>query len=278
MSEQKVSVLSLREKKAKGEKITMITAYDFPTAELVDQAGVDTILVGDSLGMVVLGYSDTLSVTLDDMIHHGRAVARGARRAMVIVDLPFMTYQVSREQAMSNAGRVIRETGAQAVKLEGGEEIAEAIRGITSAGVPVIGHLGLTPQSVGQLGGYKVQGKDLEAARRMIGDALALEQAGACAVVLECVPSPLASLISAKLSIPAIGIGAGADCDGQVLVYHDVLGLYTGRRPKFVKQYTDARAEMLGGVQGFIREVREGLFPSEEHGFAMPQSVVDQLK
>ncbi len=278
MNAQKVTTLTLREKKAGGEKITMLTAYDFPTAVLVDEAGVDTILVGDSLGMVVLGYTDTLAVTLDDMIHHGRAVARGVKRAMVIIDLPFMTYQISREQAMSSAGRVIRETGAQAVKLEGGAEIAEAVRGITGAGVPVLGHLGLTPQSVGQLGGYKVQGKDAATARKLLDDALTLEAAGAFGVVLECVPWPLAKLITEKLTIPTIGIGAGLFCDGQVLVYHDVMGLYTGHRPKFVKQYANAREEMLKGVAAYIREVQEGCFPSEEHGFGMPESVIEKLK
>jgi 3-methyl-2-oxobutanoate hydroxymethyltransferase len=278
MSAQKVTTLTLREKKAAREKITMLTAYDYPTAALVDEAGIDAILVGDSLGMVVLGYTDTLSVTLDDMIHHGRAVARGVKRAMVIIDLPFMTYQISREQAMESAGRAVRETGAQAVKLEGGAEVAGAVRGITGAGVPVLGHLGLTPQSVGQLGGYKVQGKDSAAARKMLDDALTLEAAGAFGVVLECVPTPLAKLITEKLSIPTIGIGAGRYCDGQVLVYHDVMGLYTGHRPKFVKQYARARDAMLNGVAAYIKEVKEGVFPAEEHSFAMPESVLDDLR
>ena len=274
----KVTTLSLREMKKQGEKITMLTAYDYPTAELVDEAGVDTILVGDSLGMVVLGYQDTLAVTLEDMIHHGRAVARAAKRAMVIIDLPFMTYQISREQAMANAGRVIQETVAQAVKLEGGEEIAEAVRGITGAGVPVLGHLGLTPQSVGQMGGFKVQGKDLETARKLVRDALILEEAGAVGVVLECVPWAVAKIITEKLSIPTIGIGAGKYCDGQVLVYHDVMGLYTGHRPKFVKQYARARQEMMNGVAAYIQEVQQGAFPGEEHSFGMPEAVVEELK
>jgi 3-methyl-2-oxobutanoate hydroxymethyltransferase len=278
MSAQKVTTLTLREKKAAREKITMLTAYDYPTAALVDEAGIDAILVGDSLGMVVLGYTDTLSVTLDDMIHHGRAVARGVKRAMVIIDLPFMTYQISREQAMESAGRAVRETGAQAVKLEGGAEVAGAVRGITGAGVPVLGHLGLTPQSVGQLGGYKVQGKDSAAARKMLDDALTLEAAGAFGVVLECVPTPLAKLITEKLSIPTIGIGAGPFCDGQVLVYPDVMGLYTGHRPRFVKQYARARDAMLNGVAAYIKEVKEGVFPAEEHSFAMPESVLDDLR
>lgn len=274
---QKVTTLTLREMKSRGEKITMLTAYDYPTAELVDEAGTDTILVGDSLGMVVLGYPDTLAVTLEDMIHHGRAVVRGARRAMVIIDLPFMTYEISREQAMASAGRAIRETGAQAVKLEGGREVSGAVQGITGAGIPVVGHLGLTPQSVAQLGGFKVQGKDVDSARRLVEDALILEEAGACAVVLECIPWPLAALITEKLAIPTIGIGAGLHCDGQVLVYHDVMGLYTGHRPKFVREYARARQVMLEGASAYIKEVRQGAFPAAEHGFNMPQAVVDQL-
>ena len=237
MPEGKITIIDLKEKKKAKEKITMLTAYDYPTSELVDEAGVDTILVGDSLGMVVLGYKDTLAVTLDEMIHHARAVVRGAKRAMVIIDMPFMTYQIGREQAMSNAARAIQESGADAVKLEGGEEIIEAVKGITGAGIPVIGHLGLTPQSVGQMGGFKVQGKDMQTALKMVNDARMLEEAGAFGIVLECVPWLLARLITEQLSIPTIGIGAGEHCDGQVLVYHDVMGLYTGKRPKFVKQY-----------------------------------------
>lgn len=275
---EKVTTLTLQEMKKKGEKITMLTAYDYPMAELLDEAGVDTILIGDSLGMVVLGYRDTLAVTLEDMIHHGRAVARAAKRAMVIIDLPFMTYQISREQAMASAGRAIQETGAQAVKLEGGREVTEAVNGITGAGVPVLGHLGLTPQSVGQLGGFKVQGKDVATARKLLDDALALEEAGAFGVVLECVPWPLAKLVTERLSIPTIGIGAGPYCDGQVLVYHDVMGLYTGHRPKFVKQYAKARQEMMSGVGSYLKEVREGLFPTDEHSFSMPEEVLEKLK
>ncbi len=277
MPEGKVTILDLKEKKNAGDKITMLTAYDYPTARIVDEAGVDTILVGDSLGMVVLGYKDTLSVTLDDMIHHGRAVARGAERAMVIIDLPFMTYQISREQAMENAARTIRETGADAVKLEGGAEIEEAVRGITGAGIPVIGHLGLTPQSVGQMGGFKVQGRDIQAALRMVNDARKLEAAGAFGIVLECVPWMLARLITRVVSIPTIGIGAGEQCDGQVLVYHDVMGLYTGKRPRFVKQFAQARAEMEKGVEDFIQEVKEGKFPAEEHRFDMPEDIFEKL-
>ncbi len=277
MAEGKVSIIDLKDKKKAGEKITMLTAYDYPTAELVDEAGVDTILVGDSLGMVVLGYKDTLAVTLDDMIHHGRAVARGAKRAMVIIDMPFMTYQIGREQAMTNAARAIQETGADAVKLEGGVEIIEAVKGITDAGIPVIGHLGLTPQSVGQMGGFKVQGKDMQTALKMVTDAKKLEAAGAFAIVLECIPWLVARLITNLISIPTIGIGAGEYCDGQVLVYHDVMGLYTGKRPKFVKQYSRAREEMERGVQSYIEEVKNGSFPSDEHRFNMSEEIFEKL-
>ncbi|HHX86935.1 MAG TPA: 3-methyl-2-oxobutanoate hydroxymethyltransferase, partial [Firmicutes bacterium] len=208
---------------------------------------------------------------------HGRAVVRGARRAMVIIDLPFMTYEISREQAMSSAGRVIQETGAQAVKLEGGREVSGAVQGITGAGIPVVGHLGLTPQSVAQLGGFKVQGRDVDSARSLVEDALSLEEAGACAVVLECIPWPLARLVTEKLTIPTIGIGAGSCCDGQVLVYHDVMGLYTGHRPKFVREYARARQVMLEGASTYIKEVQQGTFPAGEHSFNMSRQVVDQL-
>ncbi|MGI5875211.1 MAG: 3-methyl-2-oxobutanoate hydroxymethyltransferase [Dethiobacteria bacterium] len=272
------TTLDFKKMKENNEKITMITAYDFPTAQLVDEAGVETILVGDSLGMVVLGYQDTLPVTLDDMIHHGKAVVRGSKKAFVIVDMPFLTYEVSPKNALRNAGRIIQESGAQAVKLEGGLEIIEAVRAITQAGIPLVGHLGLTPQSVGQLGGFKVQGKDPTVARKMVEDSLALEEAGACMVVLECIPWQLAKLITAKLSIPVIGIGAGLHCDGQVLVYHDVMGLYTGKRPKFVKQYANAREEMLKGVKAYMSEVRDGSFPEEKHVFTMPEEVLEQIK
>ena len=278
MSVNRLTTLDLREMKQKNEKITMITAYDYPTAELVDEAGAETILVGDSLGMVVLGYPDTLSVSLDEMIHHGKAVVRGSKRAFVIIDMPFLTYQVNSEEALRNAGITIQKTGGQGVKLEGGVEISEAVRKITQTGIPVVGHLGLTPQSAGQLGGFKVQGRDLKAARKMIDDALVLEEAGAFMLVLECVPWQLAQLITEKLSIPVIGIGAGKYCDGQVLVYHDVMGLYTGKRPKFVKQYANARGEMLQGVNNYMAEVRNVSFPGEEHIFTMPAEALQALK
>lgn len=277
MSVTRLTTLDLREMKKKNEKITMITAYDYPTAELVDEAGAETILVGDSLGMVVLGYPDTLSVSLDEMIHHGKAVVRGSKQAFVIIDMPFLTYQINSEDALRNAGRTIQETGGQGVKLEGGVEISEAVRKITQAGVPVVGHLGLTPQSAGQMGGFKVQGRDIKAARKMIDDALILEEVGAFMLVLECVPWQLAQLITEKLSIPVIGIGAGRHCDGQVLVYHDVMGLYTGKRPKFVKQFADARTEMLHGVNNYIEEVKNVSFPGEEHIFTMPAEALAEL-
>lgn len=273
----RLTTLDIKEMKVRGEKISMITAYDFPTAELVDEAGVDTILVGDSLGMVVLGYEDTLSVTLEDMIHHGKAVVKGSNRGLVIVDMPFLTYQISKEEALRNAGRIVQETGAQAVKLEGGVEIGEAVKLITQAGIPVVGHLGLTPQSAGQLGGFKVQGRDPKVAKKMINDALSLEEAGSFLLVLECVPWQLSKVIAEKLTIPVVGIGAGISCDGQVLVYHDVMGLYTGKRPKFVKQYAQAREEMQKGVNEYIRELKEGVFPEEKHSFTMPQEVLDEI-
>lgn len=273
----RVTTFDLREKKGKGEKSTMLTAYDYSQAKVVDEAGVDMILVGDSLGMVVLGYENTLAVTLEEMIHHGKAVVRGSQRAMVVMDLPFMTYQVNRDDALRNAGRVIQETGAQAVKLEGGIEVVEAVRGMVEAGIPVMGHLGLTPQSVGQLGGYKVQGKDKEAAKKMFEDAKALEEAGAFAIVLECVPWQLAEFITAQLSIPIIGIGAGKNCDGQVLVFHDVLGLFDEFRPKFVKQYLNLREEMVKGIKDYVGEVKKGDFPGEEHIFNLGESLEELL-
>ncbi len=277
MADKRLTTLALKEMKQKNEKIAMITAYDYPTAQLVDEAGAETILVGDSLGNVVLGYKDTLSVTLDDMIHHGSAAVRGSERALVIVDMPFLTYQVNAEDALRNAGRIIQQTGAQAVKVEGGLEIIDAVKSMTQTGIPVVGHLGLTPQSVGQLGGYRVQGRDPTVARKIIEDAFALEAAGAFMVVLECVPWQLAKIVTEKLSIPVIGIGAGKFCDGQVLVYHDVMGLYTGKRPKFVKQYAPARDVMLKGVHEYISEVKDSSFPEERHTYTMSEEALAGL-
>ena len=263
----KFTTASFKEAKERGEKITMITGYDYSTARLEDEAGVDAILVGDSLGMVMLGYEDTLRVTMEDMIHHSAAVARGAKNAMVVTDMPFMSYQTSVYDAVVNAGRLIKEGHAQAVKLEGGVKIKEHIRAITDASIPVMGHIGMTPQSVNEFGGFKVQGKSTDAARRIIEDAKAVEEAGAFAVVLECVPAELAAHITKILSIPTIGIGAGAGCDGQVLVYQDMLSLYGDFKPKFVKRFANAGEEMQKGIKAYIDEVKAGTFPSEEHTF-----------
>jgi 3-methyl-2-oxobutanoate hydroxymethyltransferase len=245
---------------------------------MFDEAGVDIILVGDSLGNVVLGYETTLPVTLADMLHHGKAVCRGVTRALVAVDMPFMSYQVSVEEAVRNAGRLMQETGAQAVKLEGGQAVAPAVRAIVAAGVPVVAHSGLTPQSVHQLGGFRVQGRDDVTARQLLADAAALAEAGAFALVLECVPDALAERISRTIPIPTIGIGAGAGCDGQVLVYHDLLGLFNNAgKPRFVKQYKNLYAEAVAGVGQFVAEVRQRQFPTPEYSFAMTPEVLDKL-
>ena len=265
MAEQKITTSVIREKKIKGEKITMLTAYDYATAIVLDESGVDIILVGDSLGMVVLGYDSTLPVTMEDMLHHTKAVARGTKRALVIADMPFLSYQVSTEEALRNAGKFLKEAGAQGVKLEGGREIADLIRKITSIGIPVMAHLGLTPQSVHQLGGYKIQGKDDATAKKLIEDARMIEEAGAFSVVLECVPAALAGKISQAIAIPTIGIGAGVDCDGQVLVINDMLGMFERFTPKFVKKYGNLNAQMKEGVKKYIDEVKSGAFPDEEH-------------
>ncbi|MDR9786659.1 MAG: 3-methyl-2-oxobutanoate hydroxymethyltransferase [Peptococcaceae bacterium MAG4] len=275
---EKVTTATIRKMKAEGTPITMLTAYDYSMAKILDEAGIDMILVGDSLGNVVLGYDSTLPVTMDDMVHHVKAVCRGASRALVVADMPFMSYQVSLEEALRNAGRFMKETGAKAVKLEGGREIIETIRAIVNAGIPVVGHLGLTPQYVHQLGGYRVQGKDTAAAEKMIDDALALEEAGVFAIVLECVPSPLGRLITEKLKVAAtIGIGAGPHCDGQVLVVNDLLGLYPGHTPRFVKKYANLHEQVNGAIKQYIDEVRERSFPGPEHCFPMSDEVLKKL-
>ena len=266
---KKVTTLTLRQKKERGEPITMLTAYDYPTALIMDEAGMDVILVGDSLGMVVLGYENTLPVTMEDMLHHCRAVARGAKTAMLIGDMPFMSYQTSTEEAVRNAGRFLQNGGMDAIKLEGGHERAEAIRMIAAAGIPVMGHLGLTPQSVHQLGGFRPQGKSAIAAKRLLEDALRLEDAGCFSIVLESVPARLGTLISQKLSIPTIGIGAGAGCDGQVLVTHDALGLFERFTPKFVKKYADLHSEMQRAFTEYIADVQARTFPAAEHTVEM---------
>ncbi len=273
----KITTATIREKKQKGEPVVMLTAYDYPWAKMFDEAGVEMLLVGDSLGNVVLGYDSTLPVTMDDMVHHGKAVCRGAKNAMVVVDMPFMSYQVSIEDALRNAGRIMKETGAQAVKLEGGSEMAPTVAAIVAAGIPVVAHIGLTPQSVHQLGGFKVQGKGADGAQKLIDDAIKLEEAGAFSIVLECVPALLAERISKKIGIPTIGIGAGAGCDGQVLVYHDMLGLFTGFTPKFVKKYRNLHDDIVKGVEEYVADVRARAFPGEEHTFKIDQEVLDKL-
>ena len=269
---KKITTLALREKKERGQPITMLTAYDYPTGLAMDRAGVDAILVGDSLGMVVLGYENTLPVTMDDMIHHCRAVARGAKSPLLIGDMPFLSYQVSVSEAVRNAGRFLQEGGMDAIKLEGGRERAECVQAITGAGVPVMGHLGLTPQSVHQLGGFRPQGRTAQTAKRLIEDALLLQEAGCFGMVLESVPGRLAGLISRRLSIPTIGIGAGAECDGQVLVTHDLLGLFDRFTPKFVKRYADLHALMTEAFSAYIEDVQARSFPSQDHTVEMEDS------
>ena len=264
---EKVTTQSIKKMKQDGEKVTMLTAYDYSTAALLDQVGIDILLVGDSLGMVVLGYETTLPVTMEEMLHHTRAVSRATKRAMVVGDMPFMSYQVSTEQALKNAGRFLKEADAHAVKLEGGIEIADTVKKLVDSGIPVMGHLGLTPQSIHQLGGYGVQGKEDKAARKMINDAIALEQAGVFSLVLECVPTALAKDITEKVSVPTIGIGAGVYCDGQVLVTHDLLGIFEKFVPKFVKKYVELNKPIKKAVSEFIEEVKKGKFPGPEHSF-----------
>ena len=273
----KHTVSTFAEAKRKGKRIAMLTAYDYSTARLEDEAGIHAILVGDSLGNVVLGYEDTLSVTMEDMIHHGRAVARGAKNALVVVDMPFMSYQTSVYDAVVNAGRLMKEGRAQAVKLEGGAEVAAQVKAIVEAGIPVMGHLGLTPQSINAFGGFKVQGKTEAAARKLIEDAKALEAAGAFSVVLECVPAKLAAKVTEAVGIPTIGIGAGAGCDGQVLVYQDMLGMFSDFTPKFVKRYANVGEAMREAFATYVDEVGAGTFPAEEHTYAIADEVLEKL-
>lgn len=279
---KKVTTQALRRMKSRREPISMLTAYDYPTALAMDQAGVDVILVGDSLGMVVLGYANTLPVTMEDMLHHCKAVARGAKTALLIGDMPFMSYQVSVPEAVRNAGRFLQEAGMDAVKLEGGSERLEAIRAIVSAGIPVMGHLGLTPQSVHQLGGFRPQGRDGSAARKLLDEALLLQDAGCFSLVLESIPARLAAYVTERLEIPTIGIGAGPDCDGQVLVTHDLLGLFERFTPKFVKKYANLHGEMLRAFAEYIGEVQRHAFPDASHAVEMPdeewRAFIDSLK
>ena len=274
---KKVTTLTYRQKKERGEIITMLTAYDYPTAMAMDKAGVDSILVGDSLAMVVLGYENTLPVTMEEMLHHCRAVSRGAKTALLVGDMPFMSYQVSTQEALRNAGRFLQQGGMDAVKLEGGRERADAIRAITGAGIPVMGHIGLTPQSVHQLGGFRAQGKTASAAKRLLEDAMILEEAGCFSIVLESVPARLAELISKKISVPTIGIGAGNGCDGQVLVTHDLLGLFDRFTPKFVKKYADFHHEMQRAFADYIEDVETKRFPAPEHTVEMADEQWDEL-
>ena len=277
MNVLKNTVATFAKMKANGEKISMLTCYDYSTAKLQEEAGINAILVGDSLGNVMLGLPDTLSVTMEDMITYGRSVARACHNTMVVIDMPFMSYQVSVEQAVENAGRLMKEGRANAVKLEGGAAVCPQIKAITSAGIPVVAHLGLTPQSVNALGGNRIQGKSEEAARRLIDDALAIEEAGAFALTLECIPAPLASLITKKLSIPTIGIGAGAGCDGQILVYQDMLGLFSDYTPKFAKHFAELGQQMKEAFAAYISEVQSGAFPAAEHTFKMEDEVLKKL-
>ncbi len=271
------TVLTFKNAKQNNKRIAMLTAYDYSTAKLMDEAGINAILVGDSLGMVVLGYEDTLQVTMEDMLHHTRAVARGAKNTLIVSDMPFMSYQTSVYDAVCNAGRLIKEGHANAVKLEGGSVVCPQIRAIVDASIPVMAHIGLTPQSVNVFGGFKVQGKDQEAARQLIDSAKAVEQAGAFAVVLECIPAKLAHIISQSISIPTIGIGAGNGCDGQVLVYQDMLGLFSNITPKFVKCYADIGSQMKTAFIQYINEVQSGEFPAPEHGFGIEDTLIEKL-
>lgn len=277
MSDKQKTIQSFKTAKAEGRRIAMLTAYDYTMASLLDEAGVDCLLVGDSLAMVMLGYENTLRVTMDEMIHHTKAVARAAKHALLIGDMPFLSYHVSTEAAVLNAGRFIQEGGAQAVKLEGGSDVIDKVRAIIKAQIPVLGHLGLTPQSVNIFGGFKRQGQDIETARQMIDDALLLQDAGVFGLILECVPDGLAKVITEKLEIPTIGIGAGVHCDGQVLVIQDLLGMFRRMQPKFVKTYTDGGDATVSAVKRYIQEVQSGEFPAAQHSFSMDESVLAKL-
>ncbi|MDO4545792.1 MAG: 3-methyl-2-oxobutanoate hydroxymethyltransferase [Bacillota bacterium] len=273
----KNTVASLMKMKEKGEKISMLTCYDYSTARLMEDAGVNMLLVGDSLGNTMLGYPDTLAVTMDDMIHHGAAVVRGCKETFVVIDMPFMSYQASVYDAVVNAGRLIKETGGNAVKLEGGAAVKEQIRAITDAGIPVVAHIGMTPQSVNTFGGFKVQGKSEAQAAQILQDAYDVQEAGAFSVVLECVPTKLATLISERLTIPTIGIGAGEGCDGQVLVWQDMLGMFKDYVPKFVKHFANVGDTMVQAFKDYDEEVKAGIFPAEAHGFKIDDEIIEKL-
>lgn len=273
----KNTAVTFKEAKAKGEKLSMLTAYDYSTAKIIDDAGINSILVGDSLGNVMLGYEDTISVTMEDMIHHCAAVARGAKNTLIICDMPFMSYQASVYDAVVNAGRLMKEGRANAVKLEGGVEMETTIKAIVDASIPVCGHIGLTPQSINAFGGFKVQGKGEAAAQKLLDDARTVERAGAFAVVLECVPAALAKKVSESISIPTIGIGAGAGCDGQVLVYQDMLGMFTDFKPKFVKHFANVGEQMVDAFRAYDAEVKAGTFPAEEHTYKIDDGIIEKI-
>lgn len=277
MKDKKFTVQDFKAFKARGEKIAMLTAYDYSMAKLLDDAGVDSLLVGDSLGMTMLGYENTLQVTMEDMIHHTKAVRRGTKNAFLVADMPFLSYQITVEEAVRNAGRFVREALVDAVKIEGGVEMAETIRAIVRAQIPVVAHIGLTPQSVNVFGGFKVQGKSLDQAKKLIEDALAVQEAGACAIVLECIPAKLAKVISEKLEIPTIGIGAGADCDGQVLVIQDMIGMFKSFTPKFVKRFASVGEQIEAAAEAYVREINSGAFPGPEHTFGIEDEVLEKL-
>jgi len=277
MEKRKVTIPELQEMKALGKKIKMVTAYDYPMASTIDQSPIEVILVGDSLGMVVLGYESTVSVTMEDMLHHTKPVVKGAPHTLIVTDMPFGSYNISVQDAIINANRIMKEGGADGVKLEGGSAVVEIVRALVAGGIPVMGHIGLTPQTVSQLGGFKVQGKDAEAAQKLIEDAKQLEAAGAFSIVVECVPAPVAKMITEKLSIPVIGIGAGVYCDGQVLVAQDLLGMFDRFVPKFVKQYAHLNGAITEALHAYATEVDGGVFPGEEHSFAMKEEVLKKL-
>lgn len=274
----KFTVSDFRECKKTGKKITMLTAYDYPTAKIMDESGIDAILVGDSLGMVVLGYEDTTRVTMDDMVHHTKAVVRGTNRAMVVADMPFLSYHQGVYESVKNAGRLVREAGCKSIKLEGGEEVIENVKAIIAAGIPVMGHLGYTPQSVNVFGGHKAQGKTIETAKKIYKDALLLQEAGAFAIVLECVPHKVAKFITERLDIPTIGIGSGAMCDGQVLVVHDIIGMFRDFTPRHTKRYVDMGGALENSVKSYISDVEEGSFPTEKNSFIVEDEVIEALE
>ncbi len=278
MDRKKITPVDIQTMKHEGKKITMLTAYDYPTALLVDRAGIDIILVGDSLGMTVLGYENTIPVTMDEMIHHTKAVTRGAKYALIIGDMPFMSYNTSERDAIFNAGRFMKEGKADAIKLEGGASVKDIVSAIVKAGIPVMGHIGLTPQTISMLGGFKVQGKDAQAAQKIIDDALSLEDAGAFSVLIEAIPAPITKRITERLKVPVIGIGAGVHCDGQVLVVHDMLGLFDRFTPKFAKRYVNLSEQMLKAFEAYREEVRKGEFPTDQHSFHIDEKELSKVK